>query len=783
MIEHYSPGCIPRKLFATGRVVNGQVTARYEVDGRRYTTSPLHRIEFGEGHDLEVRFTESWFTDLDIRALENADAVTCHSITRLAPECKQEMNTATHWYIHPHDRECVVVGHRYHRHLPAVREMLRPSRGMPVRILSEQLLKSYDERVGVLLDGSVRAEADEDAVRLEALGQGYGYTVGWGSLAKKLSRAPAVTVRIEPDVEEAGFYLLLDEERELRILIESGEGDLGQVEVSVYGAWQGRETIPIVGGETRVSLPARPTVEGLVPLLVLIEGEDFLVAKRFEVLVLPTVLESSDRRFDGVFAEQMRSILMRTFFNVVPEDEPRGPTSYPLAVFPRNFTSHNLCAFGFHDLGLAHLEAYTEILKRDGFLAQDYDLNGNHVVDDPAGLMHVNANDGIGFYLLQLAKGVFHHPEKRVDVTGVDRAVRWLAMHTHWNGLLDDHSEPVTQHHSERLAGSPYAQGLCMAGLKAISEALRHLGEHELAEKAEWLFRFQIAGFRKCYDEIGFIRDRQRLAETDTDKIPCLSDYSMPCPSLVLLDPEVDVHDLDPLYERTLKELREDTSTPGNPWMFGRFHLAGGSYSQYGVMGSLLNLCRLEEAGGYLNEILKYSEDTRLRYVLPEGVAYEDDWYRVHHPELKARSPWVYKDLEEKEPGLPGGAINPGCLVQLTYWLYCADLICGISADSGQLKIWPKIPGYMDRFRVRGYHTRHGNVSYQYAKEKGRITFLLEKPAVEALVTLGPLPAIRKVTVGGEMTSFEEVKSGDGCFARLRLPEGEEGVRVEVTSE
>lgn len=369
-------------------------------------------------------------------------------------------------------------------------------------------------------------------------------------------------------------------------------------------------------------------------------------------------------------------------------------------------------------------------------------------------------------------------------------------MHTHWNGLLDDHSEPVAQHHSERLSGSPYAQGLSMAGLKAIAEAFRLVGGNELEElarRAEWLFRFQLDGFKRLYDGIGFIRDMQRLAPSDSDKEPCLSDYSMPCPSLVLLDPEVLVHDLDHLYERTLDELVTDMGTPGNPWMFGKYHDGGGSYSHGGVTGSLLNLCRLEEAGGYLSELLKYGEDTRLRYVLSEGILCEDEWYRAHHAEMKRRAPWVYRDLDEKDPSLAGGARNPGCLVQLTYWLYCADLICGISAEGPGVKVWPKIPGYMGFFAVTDYSTRHGAVSYRYQREAGRdtrdagdaradrITLSLSKPPVEATVILGPLPAVHEATVGGTPVGFEEIRVGDGAFARIGIPRGEESLVVEVS--
>lgn len=398
--------------------------------------------------------------------------------------------------------------------------------------------------------------------------------------------------------------------------------------------------------------------------------------------------------------------------------------------------------------------------------------------------MHVNANDGIGFYLLQLAKCLLRHPETKVDLAGIKQAIQWLAMHTHWNGLLDDHSEPVTMLHAERLVGSPYSQGLCMAGLRAIGKALRLIGEHDLADNAEWLFRLQIKGFRWLYDEVGFIRDIQNLEGPDgllhPERGQYISSYSMPCPSLVLLDPEVDVHDLDHLYPQTMQEVKDGAMSPGNPWMFGRFNCGGGSYGHCGMIGSLLNLCRLAEAGGFINEVLKYSEDTRLRYVLSEGITYKDESYRERYERLRAYAPWTYKDLDEKDPSLFGSASNPGCLVMPSYWLYCVDLITGIAIIDQALRIWPKIPGFMTNFRVSNYHTPRGSVSYELVKETGRMKFRLQKPEVEALVLLGPLAEISRVTVDGKAASFQKVQAGDGIFAQIQLKETQTNSVLEV---
>lgn len=781
MIENHVAGAIPGRPFSRARVANGSLAGDYEVDWRRNTGSPLNAIEADPGHRLDVRFTESWFLDLEARTLENADAVTCRGMTRLAQGCREEINTATHWYVHPHDRECVVVDHRYYRAPPTVREILRPLPGTSLEVLAERILKSADGAIAVVTDGHVRLEETVAGIRLEEPQQRHGYVVVCGEMAGKVSRTPGLSVRLEPDPEAAGTCSVMAEEVEISVVIENDGDGLGWAEVAVYGALQGREKVRIGSGQTTVTLRGRATLTGLLPLLVLIEGTDYVWAKVWELLVLPTVLESSDPRFDGVFVEQVRSILLRRIFNVVPEDEPRGCSSYPLYFYPRNFTSYVLCAFGFHDLGFAHLEAYTEILKRDGFLAQDYYLPGqnlNLVTDTPQALLNANANDGIGFYLFHLAKCLFRHPDRKVDLAGVQQAIRWLALHTHWNGLLDDHSEPVSQAFSERLAGSPYSQGLCMAGLKAVAQALLLIGEDELAGHAQWLFRFQIDGFRRLYDEAGFIRDFEQMDRRDRE--PYLSGYSMPCPSLVLLDPEVNAHDLDHLYTRTLDELKTAITPPDNPWMIGKYHVGGGAYGQCGVIGTLLNLCRLDEAGGYMDEVLRHCQDTRLRYVLAEGIVYEEDFYRAHHAELKARAPWVYKDLDEREPGLPGGSSNPGCLVMPTYWLYCADLMCGISVGADRLTIWPKVPGYLTDFRVRGYHTRWGPVSYGLTKTVDGVTLRADLPAIETVLVVGPLSAITRVSIKGREVGFEEVESGDGCFARLSLPKAGGRFSVDV---
>ena len=293
-------------------------------------------------------------------------------------------------------------------------------------------------------------------------------------------------------------------------------------------------------------------------------------------------------------------------------------------------------------------------------------------------------------------------------------------------------------------------------------------------------------GFEELYRKVGYFRDLQVGPPGQ------LSDYSMPCPSAFLLDPEVDDQRLIELMRQTIAVLLEKKTAPHNRWMIeGSPGATGVSHSQLGTVASLLNLGQPNEAWGFLNELLKYAESTNLKYVLPEGISFKrneeeseegksaaERYQRVRH-HCKERVPWLYHEGSEK---LFGFSSNPGNLVHMSYYLFVVDLICGIShtADGKSLRVAPRVPTAWESFAVRNYRTRFGEVSYQLEKTAEGISLKLTKPLVAVEAILGPLPAIRRLVLNGEEVKPKLLETPEGMVAKIRCSEELESILVEV---
>lgn len=776
MIKSIVEGCIPKSVFARVEIENLNFNYLYQVEGTKFS-SPLKEVVYKNCQLFNLKFSGDWFLDLKAQELENLDFVRSHG--RKFGENSQEINTenknaVTHWYLHPHDKKCIIVSHKFHRLAEKTLESFFFKESLAGLITSKEFFSLPEQRLSLLCDQSSEIKVKENEVSLKTKSREYGYIICFDELAKKTKQKLEFSTKIEPDITQPGTYLAKDKERELTINIGNIPDDLGEVELNLYGCISLKKKLHLNKEGYSLKFKIKPKFEGIIPLLLFIEGEDFIFTRIFEVFVLPTLVLSPDHHFNGIFVEYLHSMHQRHTFNVVPEEDPRGMMVYHYGFWPRNLYSYNLFCFGFNKLGIQMIKTFGFLLEKYRFLFDAYSLKGEEVFSNP--LVSIS-NDGIGFYLFQTGKILLRDPRafdsdfKR----GIELAIKWLNYSTHWNGLLVDKTEAIDHCRSERLSGNPYSQGICMAGLKVISNALILVEEKELAQEARELFERQINGFEKLYKDSGYFRDIIPI-----DSFNILSSYSMSSPADFLLDPEVKELGLIKMIKKTIEMIRENNTEENNPYLVSdRRGAVGMSYSHLGMVAALINLGNVQEAWRFLKEVLPYALSTNLKYVLPEqillfskkedesGKKIREKYYKIKEF-CQKRAPYLFNEQSEKMPGWP---YNPGNLVHMSYYLFVVDLICGVSHEIGKEKliIYPKIPTDWKYFTLEEYKTRFGSISYEYKRKEENIEFKLKKPSVEAEVILGSLPRVKEAKVNGKKVSFQSLMTPDGDYAKINI--------------
>ena len=780
MLHFTQKGCIPKTTTAEITCETESIACQYRV-AQGENPAPLRRISYQGREICNLTFAGHWTLDLEAHTLAGLDFIRSHGRDEVTPSTATTGNAITHWYLQLHNKPILIARHKLHRLAEKMEEDIY-IHGKPT--ISSGLIRLKQAEAIVVLDESTEAVRNGKMVRLCSNGWLNQRLWCFGSLAEKIQQTPKLKITLVPDLELPGAYLLKGEPKKLSVEVQS-EQELGEVEVMLCGAVQCCQRVHLSKGKNSLSIEVVPEQEGLLPVCVLIEGKDFVVIRVFECFVLPTEVKSPDHRFNGVYVEYLRSMHERHFFNVVPEEDPRGEMRYHHGFWPRNIHGGYLYRFGFDELGLEVTKAFGYLLEKYRFLFDAYSLRGEEVFSNPRVSV---SNDGVGFYLFQAGKILLRQPQVFDDDfrRGIAAAVQWLNWSTHWNGLLMDKTEAVDHCRSERLSGNPYSQGICMAGLKIISRALKLMDEPLLAEEAERIFEWQMKGFEELYREDGYFKD---VLPGPSAWLSC---YSMPCPSAFLLDPEVDDRRLLELMHETIKVLLEKQTAPNNRWMIeGPPGSTGASYCQLGTIASLLNLGQPDMAWGFLNELLKYAESTNLKYVLPEGISFKRDeeeteegrfaaeHYRQVRRFCKERVPWLYHEGSEKLFGFPS---NPGNLVHMSYYLFVVDLICGIShtTDGKSLRVAPKVPTAWESFAVKNYRTRFGKVSYHLKRTAEGISLELTKPLVAAEVVLGPLLRVRRIAINGVEVEPELSETPEGMVARVRCSEELGTALVEV---
>ena len=767
MIKRFVEGCIPKTVSAEALVSNLSLNCHYRVDGIE-TGSPLNRIVYGN-LTIKCYLQRGWFLDLDAVKLENLDLIRSHGrgiFQTKSWDSTLRKNAVTHYYLHPHDCTCIIVYRIFHRLPERFKEILKFNKLIKGFEIRDRLLKLHDQKTCLIFDTDVDVNVDGDNVEFSVEGKSYGYVICIGESVKEIRKTVSVSVSLEPDITQPGAYLIKDEEAEIKLKIKGLPRDLDSAEISLYGLTSLKCKLPRKDGEYQLTIKFTPKHSGIIPLLVLVRGRDFLHFSIFDILVLPVVITSPDQRFNGVFVEIIRSMLQRRIFNIIPEEDPRGEMIYHHGFWPRNIYAYDLFCFGFKDLGIKMIKTYGYLMEKYRFLFDSYSLYGQEVFSNP--LVSIS-NDGVGFYLLQAGKILLRKPEIFDEDLrrGVEKAITWLNYATHWNGLIFDKTEAVDHCRSERLAGNPYTQSICMAGLKIISRALEECGEKEMSRKAWEIYERQLKGFMKLYGELGYIRD---LIYEKADK-PRLSTYSMPAPGCFLLDPEIEENNLRDLISETMRVVKNKCVEPENRWAItGGTGKIGLSYAQLGTAAALLNLDAIDDAWKVLNEILKYAESTSLKYILPETVVLKthmEDYKKVREKH-KRIAPWLYSDKTERLPGWP---CNPGNLIHMSYYLFVVDLICGISHRQDKILIRPKIPSDWDTFSVKNYPTRYGSISYEYKRNRDEIRLILKKPPVSADVIIEKEGQIGRVLMDNKEVYFRIFERNRRRYVKLYIPE------------
>ena len=776
MIRRFIEGYIPKSISAEALISNLSLNCHYRVDGIE-TGSPLKRISH-KSLTIECDLPKGWFLDLDAVELENLDFIRSHGrgiFQTKSWNSTLRKNAVTHYYLHPHDCTCIIVHRTFHRLPERFQEILKfnePIRGFEIQ---DRLLKLHDQKICIIFNREVDVNIDGDKVEFSVEGKSYGYIICLSESAKEIRRAIPISVSLEPDVTQPGTYLMKDEETEIKLKIRGPPEDLESAEISLYGLTNLRGRLSCEGGEYQLIIKFTPKHSGIIPLLALIRGKDFLQFFIFDILVLPVAINSPDHRFNGVFAEIIRSMLQRRVFNVIPEEDPRGEMIYHHGFWPRNLYAYDLLCFGFQELGVKMVKTYGYLMEKYRFLFDSYSLYGQEVFSNP--LVSIS-NDGIGFYLFQAGKILLRRPDLLDEdfKRGIKKAVTWLNYATHWNGLIFDKTEAVDHCRSERLAGNPYTQSICMAGLKIISEALKECGEKELSREAREVYERQLRGFMELYGEIGYFRD---LTYKNPDK-PSLSTYSMPAPGCFLLDPELEETSLRGLVSETMRIIMSKCVEPENKWaVTGGTGRIGLSYAQLGTAAALLNLGAIDDAWKVLNEILKYAESTSLKYILPEVVVLKTrkEEYKRAREEHRRIAPWLYNDKTE---GLPGWPCNPGNLIHMSYYLFVADLICGIFHRRDRIIIRPRIPSEWKTFMVKNYPTRYGSVSYEYKRSCDEMRLTMKKPHVLANVIIELKGQIGKAIMNNKEVRFKIIEENERKYVELYIPKGIEEAEISL---
>ena len=151
--------------------------------------------------------------------------------------------------------------------------------------------------------------------------------------------------------------------------------------------------------------------------------------------------------------------------------------------------------------------------------------------------------------------------------------------------------------------------------------------------------------------------------------------------------------------------------------------------------------------------------------------------YRRAREEHRRIAPWLYNDKTEVLPGWP---CNPGNLIHMSYYLFVADLICGIFHRQDGIIIRPRIPFEWKTFVVKNYPTRYGLVSYECKRSRGKMRLIVKKPHVSADVIIELRGQIGKAIMNNKEVRFKIIKENERKYVELYIPKETEAAEIVI---
>jgi hypothetical protein len=784
----FEPAVLPERLIARAVIEQSSSSAAYESRWRdECTRFPLQswtlggkRMLAGAGAMLEGR---GWLTDLGVVESATMAALRTHGENRQRGH--KTLNIQTTWFLHP--RRCeneIWICPRYDiRREGLAWEFAQPATELKVEGIGLEQVREAGRLI-------VRAAAGQQwSMRLSAGGQ------------------PPVGVEVEilPPENERGF---VDGRSPLavraRVTNRSGEPLSGGKAVLLGLDEETSVALDLEPGQSREIEIAAHLKErrGIIPLAIRYSHSRCAGLGFRSIWVPPVVLESDQPWLDGMYAENLRSMMHRFTFNTWREDEPRYPC-YVGGVFARNLHS-GLAGLGFGRTLWGWTRLWLMAMRSCGYMPESFDL-----LIPPLGTAawldadYNIGNDGMGFVMIQWGKLFLRADQSlreemlEADLPDLERAAATLRRFLHWDGRIEDHSEPVEGIRTDKmLTGSPFAQSLCLAGTLLVRRALDEALPRETA-KTPVRMPQRISALRDRFDQLS-----QRLRKgldkaceegyfsdvtSDQDQLHPHT-YTNLTAGMVLSDPDLgeDRFTRWDVLRKTV-EFNGAYHAPGRPHRvltcpYWPPHpgLSHNAYSQIAMIVNCLALDREEMAGKYLSDLLAGAHGDFRKHMLSDPGYTVLDWTDLREHEFSR-----YIVPEGAVIGHDEVKINPGNGVNCSYFLYMIDRMMGITPRGDRIEIRPELAG-QQTWTVHEYRTPLGPVSYRLNRgEAGtddEVTGEISSPVkVVASLSASLGDGLRAIArVDGKTVPCEVAAEAEGHRIILHVPAGEHRFVVAV---
>ncbi|NQU75005.1 MAG: hypothetical protein HQ546_01665 [Planctomycetes bacterium] len=774
----FSKALIPHQLTAEATVEQGSSRACYQsnwhAQGTRFPLASWslggRRMLAGAGAKLQG---VGWLTDLDVVASPTMAAVRIHGDNQAG---RDTVNVQTTWFVHLAGYgEEIWVCPKYETYpCELAWEIAGPAEALTIEGFPS-----------ILCARSGNGIATVTAPRGQA----------WVWRLAESGTAPVcVEIGIQPCENNRG-YVDFRRPVTMKLLVKNhSDRDLSGGTLTLFGLDEPASVQLDLGPgrqraiEMPLDIQAR---RGIIPLAVRFSHTDG-VGLGFRTIWAPhTVIESDQPYLDGMYAENLRSMVHRFTFNTWREDEPRYPC-YVRGVFCRNIHTA-LIGLDEPERLWGWVRLWLMSLRSCGYMPESFPLVVPSLGEpDWLDSNFSIGNDGLGFALIQWGK-LFLRADDGLrremllaDLADLSRAANALVRFMHWDGRIDDHSESIDGIRTDKMPlGSPFAQSLCLAGAILVRRSLQEASRHAMAQETKRIVELEQryadladrlrAGLDKACED-GFFSDMT----CDQGQLHPHT-YTNLTAGMVLSDPDLGEQQWTQwgIISRTI-EFNAKYIASGRPYRvltcpYWRPHpgLSHNAYSQIAMILNCLALGREEQAGRYFSDLMENAQADSSRQLLSD-------------PQFTVMD-WTGRDQEFSRYIIPEGAvmghdrikINPGNGVNCSYFLYLVDRMIGITPRQSRVEICPRLAGQR-KWAVSGYRTRLGAVDYRIDRELEKVSG--ECKAASPMTISLPIDVRRPYTVfvDDKPIAASLVAEAQGQRVVFDLPAGAHRFRVEV---